>query len=595
MADAQLAPRLARALGPNRRRIWIAAAVLLGLVALGIAGLAGFRLARPGALPNMSLAGRAVGGLDETSLRKAVETLAVERGERRLTVVRPATPASEEVSVSAPAAELGYRLDVDETVQAVLDRGRQGNPFASLADHLAATFGSVEASPVESLDEARFESWASQAVRELNSPPREGSLAFRGTTVTPIPPAAGAAVLAEDLRAQVRASLDGRGPARIVAPTRTVAPRTTPADVDRVLEEARAAVSGPITLTRGERAIALTRMQISEALEVRLVTQETGTGLELEADPAKVQVSQEAIEAVETDPLDASFTLSGGEVRVVPGRKGFRFDVDRLAAQLVAVATSKERTAKLAGREVVPEFTTAEAKALDISERVSTFTTYHSCCEPRVMNIHRIADILDGTVVMPGDVLSVNDAVGMRTVENGFVPAPAIRDGEFVEEVGGGISQFATTMFNAIYFGGYDLLEYKAHSYYFTRYPMGREATVSWPWPDLEFRNDSEAGIFIKTAYDDTSITVSFYGNQPVEIDSVTGAPYNFTDPAMQCEENPSLKDGQSTVVQEGAQGFDVIVKRLFSYPDGREVTEELFTRYKAEPRIVEHRTCAGG
>jgi vancomycin resistance protein YoaR len=210
-----------------------------------------------------------------------------------------------------------------------------------------------------------------------------------------------------------------------------------------------------------------------------------------------------------------------------------------------------------------------------------------------VTNIHRIADILDGTVIMPGEAFSVNGAVGPRTEENGFVLAPAIRNGEFVEEVGGGISQFATTTFNAIFFGGYDFVEYKAHSYYFSRYPLGREATVSWPSPDLRFTNDSDAGIFIDTSYTDTSITVTFYGHTDVDIDSTTSEPFNYTEPETVCTENPELAEGEIVVVQEGAQGYDVVVDRILHEPDGSTHTEEFFTRYLAKPEIVEQRVCA--
>jgi vancomycin resistance protein YoaR len=203
-----------------------------------------------------------------------------------------------------------------------------------------------------------------------------------------------------------------------------------------------------------------------------------------------------------------------------------------------------------------------------------------------------MADLLEGTVVLPGEALSINQVVGERTEENGFVKAPAIQGGEFVEEVGGGISQFATTMFNAIFFGGYDFLEYKAHSYYFERYPVGREATVSWPSPDLEFRNDSRAGIFIDTSYTDTSITVTFYGSTNVEVESVTGEPTNYRDPKVECEENPKLGKDEVEVVQEGDVGFDVVVERVFTFADGGSEVERFFTHYRAEPRIEQHRSC---
>jgi vancomycin resistance protein YoaR len=139
------------------------------------------------------------------------------------------------------------------------------------------------------------------------------------------------------------------------------------------------------------------------------------------------------------------------------------------------------------------------------------FTTFHAAGESRVTNIHRIADIVRGTIVPPGATFSVNDRVGRRTTANGFVEAGAIRDGEHVSEVGGGVSQFATTLFNAAYFAGLDIEEYQAHSEYFSRYPRGREATMGFPAPDLAFRNDTPYGIMIWTSYTGSSLTVTLY------------------------------------------------------------------------------------
>ncbi len=153
-----------------------------------------------------------------------------------------------------------------------------------------------------------------------------------------------------------------------------------------------------------------------------------------------------------------------------------------------------------------------------VVEKVSEFTTPHSCCEARVRNIQRIADIVRGVYLVPGETLSLNEYVGPRTVENGFFAAGAIRQGHLIEEVGGGVSQFATTIFNAAYFAGMDFVEYRSHSLYFSRYPYGREATISSPAPDLVMTNTTDYPILIWTSYTDESITVSMYSTKHIEI-----------------------------------------------------------------------------
>ena len=149
---------------------------------------------------------------------------------------------------------------------------------------------------------------------------------------------------------------------------------------------------------------------------------------------------------------------------------------------------------------------------------VSSFTTYHSCCEPRVTNIHIMADEIDGMVVLPGETFSVNDRLGARTEAKGYVPAPILLNGESYccdhpLNIGGGTSQFGTTIYNAIFWGGYEIIDHKPHSRYIDRYPLGIEATLGYSWPDVVFRNDTFTPITIDTSYTNTSITVAFYGD----------------------------------------------------------------------------------
>lgn len=154
-----------------------------------------------------------------------------------------------------------------------------------------------------------------------------------------------------------------------------------------------------------------------------------------------------------------------------------------------------------------------------VTEKVGEFTTMHQCCQSRVTNIHRIADIVRGLYLIPGETVSLNEYVGQRTRENGFVPAGAIRSGRLEDEVGGGVSQFATTIFNAAFFSGLDIPVYQAHSLYFSRYPFGREATISHPAPDLVLHNATDHPVLIWTSYTDTSITVSMYSTPNVEVE----------------------------------------------------------------------------
>ena len=194
---------------------------------------------------------------------------------------------------------------------------------------------------------------------------------------------------------------------------------------------------------------------------------------------------------------------------------------------------------------------------------VSSFTTYHPCCEARVTNIHLMADAVDGAVVLPGETFSINERVGERTEEKGYVRAGAIIGGvvyccDKQANIGGGTSQFATTFYNAVFFGGYEDVSHRPHSLYFSRYPMGREATMGYPSPDVVFRNDTLTPVTIRTRYTGTSITVEFYGNNEGRVVSTETI-------------------GRAT----GRDGGRVTVKRYVTYPNGVTTTESWTHTYR--------------
>jgi vancomycin resistance protein YoaR len=441
---------------------------------------------------------------------------------------------------------------------------------------------------VEDVDAARIDAFVSRAAQDLTLALTEGGLQFTGAEVTRTDPVPGAEIDTEALRQAALAAVSSAGADTLVVRTRLLAPATTTADVDAALAQAERALSGPVTLRRGPAAIVFSPDRIGTILQV--VPGEGGRGLELSADPAAVAGAAGDVSVVESEPVDATVRLVGGVPTVVEGVEGFSFDAERATRQLLAIATGTgSRDAELDGIVVAPDRTTEEAVALRITQKVGEFTTNHACCQSRVTNIHRIADIMDGVIVDPGETFSVNDFVGERTIENGFVGGGAIEDGEFIEAVGGGVSQFATTMFNAAFFGGYEIVEHKPHSQYISRYPEGREATLNFPNVDLKVHNSSPHGLLVDTSYTDTSITVAVWATPWVAVDSVTGPRSRFTDPATQVRETTELPPGVERVIQEGAgQGFDVTVTRTLTFPDGRTASEDLFTRYVARPRIVE-------
>jgi len=237
----------------------------------------------------------------------------------------------------------------------------------------------------------------------------------------------------------------------------------------------------------------------------------------------RVQASVEALFTDYADDLPTpQFTVDEGELHVdlgVPARECCAEGVASLLFE--AAATGTPRAVVLPTVRVEDDGGATRADEFGINELVSTFTTRHSCCQNRVTNIHRIADLVRGQILEPGETISINDFIGRRTRANGFVSDGVIQSGHFIDEVGGGISQFATTTFNAAFFAGLDIPEYQSHSIYISRYPYGREATLSFPLPDLELHNPTPYAVLLWPTYTGSSITMDMWSTPYFEVEQV--------------------------------------------------------------------------
>ena len=549
------------------------------------------------ALPGTAVENVDVGGLGPSDLRARVDTLVQERQGATITVT-----AEGETFTFTPGAD-GFGVDVDATVARALGAGRDG-VVREFLTHLTATFGSSrQIDLVAQPGEEVVADFVDRVATEVDQEPFPGDVSADPATlqVSTVDPQDGRQIDREASAAALAAQIGRRDPAPVTFSSTVVPAQTTPDDVEKAAAQAERILTDAIVLTTRDIAVEFTPADVAELL----MTRSAGDDLVLSAEPeGVVEYMADYLEDVEVDPVDATFevidglrsfdeqgnatfTQSPANLQVVPSSDGARFDVDLTVRQFEQMFADGRHTGILELRVEPPSLTTEEAKGLGIDNLIGTFTTYHACCANRVINIQRMADLVRGTVLRPGEEFSVNDHVGQRTRENGFVADGAIFQGEIRPEIGGGVSQFATTMYNASFFAGIEILQHQAHSLYISRYPLGREATLNFPHIDLRIRNTTDAGLFIHTSYTPTSITVSLFGdNDGRRVSAVMGEPYNFRDYPTRTRQDPGLPQGQQRVTQSGTRGYNVKVLRIIEHGD-REITEEIYTNYQPRPQIV--------
>jgi vancomycin resistance protein YoaR len=543
-------PRSLRA----RRWPWVVGLSALVVVVVVVAGWA-LDASSGGVARNVVLAGVDVGGVAEDELPIRVAAIADTFSEAPVEVV------SEGRTYRTTAAEIGLEVDQRATVDRTLDVGHEGFLLARPVQWVASFLAERRTDLVLRVNE----SVARPAVVELQGDDR-------------IPPTEPDVERTDDGFALV-AGQPGRG----IDPDALV--QALPRSAGSVDDPIRVAVrSGPIP-PEGSDDVALAAIAAAEELTaepldvltpggratiqpevlrgwVTLTTIEEGA-IEVEVDPERVTAGLEAALAdLEGAPVDAGFTVEGGQVRIIPDQDGVVCcapdSPDRVFMALRTGAPSVE----LDLQPAQASFRTADAESLGIVEEIGRPdefgpTTQFACCQSRVQNIHRISDIVRGAVIRPGETFSVNDHVGQRTIEKGFAEGGVIIDGRFTTDVGGGVSQFATTMFNAALFAGLDFETYQSHSIYISRYPRGREATLNYPNVDLAVTNNTPYGVLIWPEYTGTSVTVRLYSTRYAEV--VVGEP-------------TSASAGRCT---------RWTTPRTRTYPDGRVEQDSVFALYR--------------
>ncbi len=553
---------------PSRSIAWSITKVFL--VLLGVLALAYVLLVatnRSDIPRGTTVLGVDIGG---QSVSDATTTLQRELVEATVAAVT-VEAAGRTIEVAPPQA--GLSLDAHAT--ALSAEASTWNPI----DLFMAFLREPKVEPIVAVDDAALTAAVSGIATQVDQAVVEGAVDFQGATVVTVEPVPGRQLDQEQAKQAISDAYLVTDETVELAVDVTE-PTIGPAEVARALADfANPAVSRPLTLALGDRA----RVDVDAATLVAYVDLVPTNGvLSPTLDVAGLRVALGSrLAPAEAVPVNARFDLSSGAPAIVPSQDGTSVTDQALHdAVLAALPVEDDRVAEVALQVTPPALTTAQAEALGVREQVSTFTTRHAAGQARVTNIHRAADTLDGTLVLPGETFSLNGVLGERTAAKGYVEAPAILNGRLTKDHGGGVSQLATTTFNAVFFAGLKDVYHKPHSFYISRYPVGREATVDYPSVDLKWTNDSPYGVVIDTSYTGSSITVTFWSTKVYDIEAITGPRTNVTQPE-------TIYDASAGCVsQSPAQGFTVVVTRVFKQ-GGVEVKREDFkTTYIPEDRV---------
>ncbi|KPH74106.1 hypothetical protein AFK72_10305 [Corynebacterium ulcerans] len=543
------------------------AGVVLGIALLGGVGYGTDYVINQGSVPRgTSVGGINIGGMDKD---EAISTL--KKG-LALSAQVQITAGEQHSSLSPEASGLG--VDWEKTIDGA--GAQSANPFT----RLASFFTTHEINIVSTVDEAKLTPQLDRVEKELTPAPQDASLDIHGGKVNSHASVNGQSLSRQELNSAVVS--DWLKPDGVNVKVNTTKPAIGESALKKAEETANAALQGPLVLHGRDNIDGFIPVErLAEVLT--FVPDNDSLRPDINVEAAK-GIFLENLGVTEVKRQNANIIFRGGTKTVTPSVDGITIDWEKTLENFHERVTSKDK--RIFDAVYIDEpatFTTEQAERATFDEVVGEFTT-GGYSQASGVNIARVAEMVNGAIVAPGDTFSLNGYTGPRGRAQGFVESGVILNGRADKAVGGGISQFATTLYNASYFAGMQDVAHTNHSFYISRYPAGREATVYEGAIDLQFKNTSPYPVRIVTSAGGGNVTVKLTGVKTVNVESINGGRWNYTPP------RPIRLSGPDCTPSGGAQGFTTSDTRIVRDLSGNQISRETTTTVYDPSPIV---TCS--
>ncbi|QNH95425.1 hypothetical protein GP473_00760 [Corynebacterium anserum] len=524
----------------------------------------------------VTVGGVDIGGMTES---QAEQRLRLDLGEKTR---KPVTVKAGNMSTKLDPPQAGLQVDWGKTVK---QAGQQPlNPIT----RIRSFFETREVGIISAVAEEPFNRTMDRLSRELTRTAENAELTLTSDGKPKVKPeVAGQTINSDELHDLVldnwlNTSRTVEGKADVVDA------KITKDKADKLIRDVvNPAIATPITFKGRDNVTArIDAASMSKILSFKPNSDKPEDATDLQPvwnnDAAKALL-QAQLASTEKEARDASFTEVGGSLNVIPSEDGWKIKWDETLGKIEDKAlNTRTRDWEVFYEEDKAQYTTEQAKLARFDDVVGEFTT-GGFSPASGVNIRRAAEMINGALVLPGRTFSLNGYTGPRGTAQGFVESGIIIDGRASEAVGGGVSQLATTLYNAAYFAGMEDVAHTPHSYYISRYPAGREATIFEGAIDLQFKNTFDTPVRIVAFADDHQVTVRLMGVKTVNVESITGPRTNPTSP-----EKRVIDKKDHCTPSSGAPGFTITDTRVIRDLSGKELSRETQTTVYDPQPIVE-------
>jgi vancomycin resistance protein YoaR len=559
----------------NLSAAWKATGLALGAVLVfGIAAVLGFEITTWNRItPGVSVLDVSIGGLtvQEAQSRLTPRTLAI--------LDQQLTLQLDDRHWETSARALGVRLDSALLAQSAYALGRDGAPLARFEAQLDALHGGVEVPVIEQADGAQLDALVADIAAQVDTPAVAAHLSLDDTGALDFGTSATGLQLDQAASRTELAQALTSGAAHVRLASRTLTPALVTEQVAAAHEQLqRILAPQPVRLSAAEYSRTLERADVLELIVLNMPTSAGGVAtVTIKAD-AEQPLLDEAAHAVERRPINARMTWNGSRLGVTrPSTDGRSLDRAAASELLGREILAGTRAIQLPVMTVKPDVPADEAAA-SLGQPVlieESTTAFAGAVPEKAHNIKLAAERLNGVVVAPGATFSFNAEVGPTTLESGFKWGFGLVTGaqgaaHTVPSVAGGICQVATTLFQSVYWAGYQLEERYWHLYWIPAYTsrdvVGLDATVDEDSGlDFKWINPTDDFVLIQSATDAEHVTFRLYGRKPswsVRLEPPVISNRVAPDPTPDVQEEPLLQWGRVVPVETARDGFQVVVTR---------------------------------
>ncbi len=526
------------------------------------------------------------------------------------------------------AETIGAYVDGDRLAEEAYLVGRKGN---FIAERFFSWFGGTNLDATVSVRDERFNALASEINQEIGLPIVDSSVRIEDGAVSVSDGSDGWSVDAPVFIKRFSASAFSPDNFAFVIPMKTDPMHIKPATAQKVADDVKAAIAKNVTIVHDPNTWTLDTADLGDLISQQVLAPDEvlvfGSGTQkVVADGTAVSdydtstwvdpdtgyvlqayVDQEKFDRCLVNILgpaatggaqNAYFDTSSGEVVIVAAVEGY--GPDRAAAEIALqtllfgepdVQTATSRTITLVDVTIQPEITTEMAQSMGITERLATWTIPLSGSSERINNIRLLCSLINNSLVAPGTTWSFNGTTGERTAEKGFQTAPVIINGKHEDQLGGGICQIATCIFNAACFSGLGIAERTNHDFYISSYDdYGfADATVSWKSPDLKWVNDMSTYVLMTAVVTDEDVVVTFWGTKDGRTVECQRGEWREGDKFVSITEvDPALAPGERKTTQNGQDGRSIDIRYLATAADGTVLHDVTFhSIYSAQNEII--------